>query len=344
MNQIQSAIRWGQRSNFLAVPTDASQRDERLGWTGDIQAFASTGAFNGDASNYLGQWLQTLRDTPVGQRRLPDVAPVTCCGDGVAGWGDAGTVVPCALYQRYGDPRILRENYDAMERWIAYLQANTHQPDPPQQRLRRLARARQHRAGPDRHGVLRLLDRPRPPGGARSSARTPTRRPTRRLYDQIKSAFANRWVRADGTVGSGSQTSYVLALKFGLVPDNLQGRRVRPPRRRRGQPREPPQHRLPRHPVPAQRARRTAAAPTSRTSSSSQDSYPSWGYMLSRGGTTIWERWDGIRPDGSLQDAGMNSFNHYGLGSIGDWLYDEVGGLAPAGAGLQEAARRALDG
>ena len=73
-----------------------------------------------------------------------------------------------------------------------------------------------------------------------------------------------------------------------------------------------------------------------------QDSYPSWGYMLSRGGTTIWERWDGIRPDGSLQDAGMNSFNHYGLGSIGDWLYDEVGGLAPPDAGLQEAARPAL--
>ncbi len=126
-------------------------------------------------------------------------------------------------------------------------------------------------------------------------------------------------MRADGTVGSGSQTSYVLALKFGLVPDSLRGAAFdrlvqdvvnrgnhlstgflgtpfllsvlagRRPRRRRPQ-------------------------------LLTQDSYPSWGYMLARGGTTIWERWDGIRPDGSLQDAGMNSFNHYGLGSIGDWL------------------------
>ena len=125
MNQIQTAIRWGQRSNFLAVPTDASQRDERLGWTGDIQAFASTGAFNGDASDYLGQWLQTLRDSQTANGAFPDVAPVTCCGDGTAGWGDAGTVVPLALYRRYGDPRILQANYDAMKRWIAYLQANS---------------------------------------------------------------------------------------------------------------------------------------------------------------------------------------------------------------------------
>ena len=123
VNQIQSAIRWGQRSNFLAVPTDASQRDERLGWTGDIQAFASTAAFNGDASGFLGQWMQTLRDSQTAAGAFPDVAPVTCCGEGTAGWGDAGTVVPWALYRHYGDTRILQANYDAMKRWIAYLQA-----------------------------------------------------------------------------------------------------------------------------------------------------------------------------------------------------------------------------
>ena len=155
------------------------------------------------------------------------------------------------------------------------------------------------------------------------------------LYAQIKSAFANRWVRADGTVGSGSQTSYVLALKFGLVPDNVKTAAL--------------------HRLADDVARRGNHLSTGFLGTPFllnvledggradlahkllvQDSYPSWGYMLGRGGTTIWERWDGIRPDGSLQDAGMNSFNHFGLGSIGDWLYDEVGGLAPLEPGYKK--------
>ena len=120
----------------------------------------------------------------------------------------------------------------------------------------------------------------------------------------------------------------MLALKFGLVPDNLKTAGLQPPRRRRRQPRQPPSTGFLGTPFllnVLQDGGRADLAYKILT----QDSYPSWGYMLSRGGTTIWERWDGIRPDGSLQDAGMNSFNHYGLGSIGDWLYDEVGGLAP---------------
>ena len=170
MNAIQTAIRWGQRSNFLGVPSDASQRDERLGWTGDIQAFASTASFNGDTSGFLGQWMQTMRDSQDANGAFPDVAPTTCCGEGTAGWGDAGTVVPWALYRHYGDPRVLQDNYDSMKRWIAYLQANSSGPDPPQRRLRRLAGAgRPHAAGLHRDGVLRLLDRHRAPrrAGAR---------------------------------------------------------------------------------------------------------------------------------------------------------------------------------
>ncbi len=196
VNQIQSAIRWGQGSNFLAVPTDASQRDERLGWTGDIQAFATTGTFNGDAYGYLRQWLQTLRDSQSANGAFPDVAPVTCCGDGVAGWGDAGTVVPFALYKRYGDAahpaRELRRD-EALDRLPA---GQLQQPHPPQQRLRRLG--------------SRPTPRPRTSSGRRSSpsrptssarprrpwARTPTPPPTQTLYAQIKSAFANRWSRA----------------------------------------------------------------------------------------------------------------------------------------------------
>jgi alpha-L-rhamnosidase len=333
VNRIQSAIRWGQSSNFLAVPTDASQRDERLGWTGDIQAFASTAAFNGDIQNYLDQWLQTLRDSQSAAGAFPDVAPKTCCGEGTAGWGDAGTVVPWALYRRYGDIRTLRRNYDAMTRWIAYLQANSTnliRPNsgygdwlaPDSTPLDLIGTAFfAHSTDIVRQAAQAL--------GEDADAATYAS-----LHGQIKNAFAGRWVRADGTVGSGSQTSYVLALKFGLVPDAQ---------------REAAFDRLVQDVVNRGNHLSTGFLGTPYLLSVlqdggradvahkllTQDSYPSWGYMLARGGTTIWERWDGIRPDGSLQDAGMNSFNHYGLGSIGDWLYDEVGGLAPAAPGYK---------
>ena len=334
VNSIQSAIRWGQRSNFLAVPSDASQRDERLGWTGDIQAFASTAAFNGDASGYLGQWLQTLSDSQTAAGAFPDVAPITCCGDGTAGWGDAGTVVPWALYRRYGDTRVLQRQLrrdEALDRLPA---GQLDQPDPPQPGLRRLAGARFDPAGPDRHGVLRPLDRHRARSGARA-------RPRRGRRD----------------------------LRVAVRPDQVGVREPLGARRRHGRLRQPDELRA-RAEVRARPGR--APKPTfgrlvddvqARGNHLStgflgtpfllnvlqdggradvayklltQDTYPSWGYMLARGGTTIWERWDGIRPDGSLQDAGMNSFNHYGLGSIGDWLYDEVGGLAPAEPGYRK--------
>src|SRR3954447_14519246 len=333
VNQIQTAIRWGQRSNFLGVPSDASQRDERLGWTGDIQAFASTGAFNGDTSGFLGQWLQTLRDSQDSNGAFPDVAPVSGAGEGSAGWGDAGTVVPFALYEHYGDPRILQASYDSMKRWIAYLQANSSgliRPNSGYGDWLATDNTALDFIGTAFFAYSTDLTRQAATilGNDADAATYAS------LYQQIKSAFVNRWVRADGTVGTGSQTSYVLALKFGLVPDNLK----------------------------AQAFKRLADDVASRGNHLStgflgtpfllnvlqdggrgdlaykvltQDTYPSWGYMFSKGGTTIWERWDGIRPDGTLEDAGMNSFNHYGLGSIGDWLYDYVGGLAPAEPGYK---------
>ena len=152
---------------------------------------------------------------------FPDVAPVTCCGEGTAGWGDAGTVVPWALYRRYGDPRVLTANYDAMTQWITYLKTNSSGLIRPNQGYGDWL-------APDGSTPLDLI------GTAFFAYRTDIVRQTAQalgkdedaatyasLYSQIKSAFASRWVRGDGTVGSSSQTSYVLALKFGLVPDNL---------------------------------------------------------------------------------------------------------------------------
>jgi alpha-L-rhamnosidase len=334
VNSIQSAIRWGQRSNFLGVPSDASQRDERLGWTGDIQAFASTASFDGDTSGFLGQWLQTLRDSQAANGAFPDVAPVSGAGQGTAGWGDAGTVVPFALYKHYGDPRILQSSYDSMKRWIAYLQANSNGLIRPNSGYGDWLAT--DNTALDFIGTAffaystDLTRRAATILGHDDDAATYAS-----LYNQIKSAFVNRWVHADGTVGTGSQTSYVLALKFGLVPDDLRAaafNRLADDVASRGNHLSTGFLGTPFLLNVLQDGGRGDLAYKILT----QDTYPSWGYMLSRGGTTIWERWDGIRPDGSLEDAGMNSFNHYGLGSIGDWLYDDVGGLAPAQPGYQK--------
>ena len=245
----------------------------------------------------------------------------------MAGWGDAGTVVPWTLYERYGDTRVLRDSYASMLRWIDYLGAHSNGLIRPNEGygdwlaadstpgdligtaffaystdiVRRAAEV----LGED-DDAARLKD----------------------LHERIAAAFAQRWVRADGYVGSGSQTSYVLALHMGLVPDELRTRafgRLVDDISSRGDHLSTGFLGTP--------FLLTVLADGGRTDVAyrllQQRSYPSWGYMIGRGATTIWERWDGIRPDGSLQDVGMNSFNHFGLGSIGDWLYGSVGGLAP---------------
>jgi alpha-L-rhamnosidase len=327
VDRIQQNIVWGQWSNFLAVPTDASQRDERLGWTGDIQAFASTGAFNGDYANYLEQWLMTLRDSQSANGAYPDVAPRTCCGEGTAGWGDAGTVVPWALYQHYGDPRVLADNYDAMLSWVDYLRANSTaliRPAAGYGDWLATAETPTDLIGTAFFAYSTDIVR----RAALALGKDGDAAQLQQLHDQIADAFARRWVRADGRVGSGSQTSYVLALHFGLVPDALRAAAA---------------DRLAAN-VAARDGHLSTGflgtpfllsvlADTGHTAEAyrilEQRTYPSWGYEIGLGATTIWERWDGIKVDGGFQDPGMNSFNHYGLGSIGDWLYGSVGGLAP---------------
>ena len=237
MNQIQTAIRWGQRSNFLAVPSDASQRDERLGWTGDIQAFASTGVVQRRhvaASSASGCRRCAISQDANGA--FPDVAPVSGSGEGTAGWGDAGTVVPFALYKHYGDPRILQASYDSMKRWIAYLQANSSgliRPNSGYGDWLATDNTALDFIGTAYFAYCTDLTRQAATilGNDADAATYAS------LYSQIKSAFVSRWVHADGTVGSGSQTSYVLALKFGLVPDDAEGCGLQAPRRRRRQPR-----------------------------------------------------------------------------------------------------------
>jgi len=335
LNQVQQAILWGQRSNMLSLPTDCPQRNERLGWTGDIAAFAATSTFNMDMSSFLNKYADDLTDAQHADGAFTNTAPDLGAGQGIAGWGDAGVIVPYTLWQRSGDLRVVDEAYPAMARWIEYLRSTADSGlirddggfgdwlnvnDDTARNLISTAYL---------GWSARLVSRM-----AQATGRTADAAKYATLADQVGAAFTARFVAADGTVSGNTQTGYVLALAFGLVPatrvQSLVDKLVAKIAASGG------------HltvgflgvenllPVLTDHGRSDIAYQVLL-----QPGYPGWGYMLAKGGTTIWERWDGIRTDGSLQDAGMNSFNHYGLGSVGDFLYRQVGGLGPASPGYK---------
>ncbi|MEV6824212.1 family 78 glycoside hydrolase catalytic domain [Amycolatopsis sp. NPDC051102] len=333
VNQLQHNILWGERANMLSVPSDCPQRDERLGWTGDIGIFAGTSTFNLDVANFLGKFSDDLTDAQHDDGSFTDVAPGVLGGSGTAGWGDAGVIVPYTLWQRYGDTGVIQEHFAAMVRWVEYLRSTSGAD-----------LIRDHQTYGDWLNVndntaqdlistaffawsSRLVSRMAAATGHGAEAAT-----YGTLADQVAAAFTRRFVAADGTIGSDSQAGYVLALAFGLLPATQV------------------------QPAADKLAARVAAAgghlsvgflgvenllPVLAAHGHAdvayrvllQPDFPGWGYMIGHGATTIWERWDGIKPDGSFNDPGMNSFNHYGLGSVGDFLYRSVGGLAPAAPG-----------
>ncbi|MET0494533.1 MAG: family 78 glycoside hydrolase catalytic domain, partial [Actinoplanes sp.] len=336
VNQLQHNILWGARSNMLSIPTDCPQRDERLGWTGDIAAFGATSTFNFDTHGLLDKFADDLVDAQRSDGAFTDVAPAVIDGAGKAGWADAGVIVPYTVWQRYGDLAVVNDHFAAMARYVDYLKSTAGTDF-----------IRDHETFGDWLNVddnspqdvtstaffgwsARLLSRM-----AAATGRTAEANTYGTLADQVAAAFTSRFVAADGTVGNNSQTGYVLALAFGLVPQNrtqaVADKLAAKVASRNG------------HlsvgfmgvenllPVLAEYGHLATAYQILQ-----QPDYPGWGYMNSRGATTIWERWDGIRTDGSLQDVGMNSFNHYGLGSVGDWLYRSVGGVGPAAPGYQK--------
>lgn len=333
VNQLQHNILWGERSNMLSIPTDCPQRDERLGWTGDIGIFAGTATFNLATQSFLDKFADDLVDAQRADGAYTDVVPAVLDTAGRAGWGDAGVIVPYTMWQRYGDVQEIDEHFAAMARWVDYLRSTAgadlirdqftygdwlNVNDNTAQDLISTAFF-----GWSARLVARM---------AAATGRTSEAASYGQLADQVAAAFTTRFAAADGTVGANTQTGYVLALAFGLLPTD-------------------------RRQAAADKLSTKVAATGGHLSVGFlgvenllpvladhghvdtayrillQPDFPGWGYMQSRGATTIWERWDGIRPDGSFNDPGMNSFNHYGLGSVGDFLYRQVGGLSPADPG-----------
>ena len=341
LNQLQSNIVWGLRGNFLDIPTDCPQRDERLGWTGDAQVFTPAAIFISDVHSFLASWLESMRldQQPDGAipSIIPDVKNLLGNRCGGPGWSDAATVMPWEIYIRTGDISVLEENFDMMNRWVGWYESKANnqiidvdawgdwlQPHPA--------------------SGIPQGDTPRDLLGTAYFARSAdlTAQAARRLgknadaerlealFASIKAAFTAKFFDANGklTTAHESQTGYLLALGFDLLPE-------------------------PMRPAAAQNLVRLVGAADGHLRTGFlgtpllapvldrfghtdlayqvlfKETYPSWFYSIHQGATTMWERWNSYSHESGFGDAGMNSFNHYAYGAIGQWMQERIAGLAP---------------
>jgi alpha-L-rhamnosidase len=333
LNAIHRNAAWGQRGNFVGVPTDCPQRDERLGWLADTQVFAATALLNMDCGAFLAKWLQDVRDAQAQDGAFPDVAPCPTAfpalSHGAPGWGDAGVLVPWLVWRASGERAVLERAYPAMERWMEHLGARN--PD----HLRRHARYNDYgdwlnvdaETPKDLLATAywaldaRVLERI-----AGVLGRTADIDRWRSLHGRIADAFVAAYVGDDGRLRRPTQTGYLLALHADVLPEQVRAAAVE------GLVDEVLAR--DRHlstgflgtglvcPILTEHGHAALAYDLALN-----DTYPSWGSSIRSGATTMWERWDGWTEEHGFQSPSMNSFNHYAFGAIGEWLYRHVAGL-----------------
>lgn len=335
INQLQHNIVWGLKGNFLDVPTDCPQRDERLGWTGDAQVFAPTACYNVDAASFYIKWLKDLAADQDEDGSIPHVIPNVLGHGGATGWADAGIMIPWAVYLDYGDVSVLENQYESMKEWIGYMQERAGENliwegDPHFGDWLSFASTRS-----DYMGAYTLKDLIATAYYSYSShivARTASilgqeqeAQYYAQLSERIKEAFNNEFVTATGRLVSHTQTAYTLALAFDMLDEETAKKSAE----------------FLAGDVEQFRHITTGFLGTPLISLTLTDigrndlaykllmrkDYPSWLYPVTMGATTIWERWDGQKPDSTFQNPGMNSFNHYAYGAIGKWMYQVVAGI-----------------
>ena len=352
INQLQHNIQWGQKGNFVDVPTDCPQRDERLGWTGDAQAFCRTAAFNMDVSSFFTKWLKDIAADQKPGGEVPDVIPDilnkqdALSAQPSSGWGDVSVIAPWTMYLVYGDKDFLINQYQSMKAWVEY--------------IRKKAGDSYIWKGGSKYGDWLFYHPPvnnhtEPDGytdhdfiatafyaystsilaeAAKALGKTDDAKMYADLFNKIKDVFINEYITKAGRVGTNSQTSFVLALKFNLLPENLRAKAAE-------------------FLVNDIKSRNNhlstgflgtpylchVLSDNGYTDTAYdlllQETYPSWLYPVKMGATTIWERWDGEKTDSTFQDPGMNSFNHYAYGAIGDWMYRVSAGIETMGPGYK---------
>jgi alpha-L-rhamnosidase len=336
ITQLQHNIQWSQKGNFLDVPLGCPQRDERLGWTGDAQVFCATSAFNFNVAPFFTKWLGDLAADQLPSGSVPDVIPDVVQGDGSSAWSDAAVIIPWNLYVVYGDKSILEKQYSSMKAWVEYMRSRAgnnfvwdgdfHFGDwqellPGNPNDNEFSTNKDLIATAYFFHTTRLLSKMAEIIGKKEDAGTYFT-----LSEKIKTAFLC-FTTPSGKMVSDTQTACLLAVAFDLLPGKLSKKIMD---------------------YLAGYVRALGHLTTGfvgtpllcKTLSGhgyedlafmllNRKDYPSWLYPVTQGATTIWERWDGQKPDGTFQNAEMNSFNHLAYGVIGEWLYSYIAGLRP---------------
>ncbi len=350
VNRLHENVVWGMRGNFLSIPTDCPQRDERLGWTGDIQVFTPTASFLYDCDGFLTSWLRDLaheqnRAEGVVSLVVPAALPAFGEGGATAAWGDAATVVPTVLFERFGDAGVLADQYASMRDWADAVLRDAGDSGLWAGKMQ-LGDWLDPAAPPDKPGqakvdsdivasaylarsLRQVADAAAALGHGEDAARYAS------LAERSRAAFVAEYVTPAGRMMSDAVTAYALALEFDLVTDPAQrralGDRLAARVREGG-------YRIATGFVgtPLVTDALTAAGHLDAAERLLlQTECPSWLYPVMQGATTVWERWDSLLPDGSVNPGEMTSFNHYALGAVADWLHRTVAGLAPAAPGYR---------
>jgi len=329
---------WGQRGNFLSIPTDCPQRDERLGWMGDAGVFWRTGSYNFDIAPFSHKFMHDVVDAQTANGEFTNVSPDVLRpfgSQGAPGWGDAGVIVPWTTWMQYGDTAIIRDNWDAMERWMNFIR----DANPDYLRKKGVGPNFADWLAPDEHTnkdllataywalIANMMSEMAHATGKEAEAKRYVE-----LLADIRKAYQKAYVHKDGTVEGGTQTTYVVTLYTKLAPPALESAMVS----NLAKDIESRNWHLSTGFLGtpfllftlANHGRADVAYRLLLN-----ETYPSWGYMLSKGATTWWERWNG-----DTGDPAMNSYNHYAFGSVVAWVYRSVAGIdtTSAGPGFRE--------
>ncbi len=364
LNRLEENIRWGMKGNFVDIPTDCPQRDERMGWTGDIQVFARTACYLMETGPFFRKWLRDLKAAQLPDGGIPYVVPDILtfqdrdvrnpgANHSAAGWGDAAVVVPYMIYRYSGDTEILKEAYPMMKKWVGYVREQAEDG---------VIWNRGYQYG----DWLALDARPGERFGktpndltatayfaysveltgrsARILGETEDALTYSRWFQEIKKAFQDRFYDENGLMKADTQTAHVLALAFGLAGKEYEQKTIEGLEKLIGQWNGLSTGFLG-TPHICHVLREYGRTDTVYRLLMKTD-YPSWLYPVTKGATTVWEHWDSIRTDGSFWSDSMNSFNHYAYGCIGDWIYGTVLGIdtADSGPGFKESVVAPIPG
>jgi alpha-L-rhamnosidase len=330
INQLHSNIYWTQRMNFIDIPTDCPQRDERLGWTGDAQVYIRTAAMNTDVHAFFTKWLQDLADAQRNDGQFPMVAPLKVAeSDGGPAWADAGVICPWTAYQVYGDKQLLERQYPSMVKFIEFCK-NRSTPEllPPAQFhcFGDWLNIDDNTPNDVIYTAYFALSTKMTAQAAQVLGKTEDARKYNELYQGIKAAFNKAYVAADGKIKGDTQTAYVLAIAVDLV--------------------DGPMYKTAANRLVGLIEKRNWHLSTGFIGTKDlmlvlakigrndvacrllhNDTFPSWGFSIKHGATSIWERWNGWTPEQGFGDPGMNSFAHYSFGAVYQWMVENLGGI-----------------